>query len=389
MHDMPRPSEAPRDLAWGSVPPPARVGSPVAEIETPALIVDLDAFEANIDRMRAHAERLGVTLRAHAKTHKSADIARVQMTRGGAVGVCCQKVSEARALVDAGIGDVLIANEVVGAAKIAALVDLARRARIAVCADHPANVAALSEAAVAAGVTLDVLAEIDCGSGRCGISPGAPAVALARVIEEAPGLRFAGLQSYFGAAQHIYDATERAAALERSISVTAQTRDAIRAAGIACDRVTGAGTGTFAIEGASGVYTEIQAGSYIFMDADYARVADPSGGVTGGFNHALFVLATVMSTPAPGRAICDAGLKASAVDSGLPVVHAPQGVTCTGLSDEHGSLADPDGRLALGDRVWLVPGHCDPTCNLHDWYVGVRDGVVEALWPVTARGRLA
>lgn len=373
---------------------PARIGDPVERIATPALVVDLDAFEANVARMKAHAARLGVALRAHAKTHKSADIALYQMAEGGAVGVCCQKVSEARALVDAGVPDVLIANEVVGAGKVAALVALARRARVAVCADHPAQVAALSAAVMAAraeaagDLTLDVLVEMDCGSNRCGTAPGAPAVALAQAIDAAPGLRFGGLQSYYGAAQHIYDPARRAEALAHSLKLTAETRDAIRAAGLVCDRVTGAGTGTFEIEGASGVYTEIQAGSYIFMDADYNRVTAEGGGVPGGFVQSLFVLAGVMSTPAPGRAVCDAGLKASSVDSGLPQVHGLEGVSYRGASDEHGTLEDPEGRLKLGDPVWLVPGHCDPTCNLHDWYVGVRNGRVEALWPVTARGRL-
>ncbi|MEI4473029.1 DSD1 family PLP-dependent enzyme [Frigidibacter sp. MR17.24] len=373
---------------------PARPGDPLSAVATPALVIDLDAFEANVARMRDHAARLGVRLRAHAKTHKSADIAQAQVQGGGAVGICCQKVSEAMALVRAGVRDVLIANEVVAPRAIAGLIRIATRARVAVCADNPDNVAALSRAVMAAraegaeGLELEVLVEIDSGAGRCGCAPGAAALALARAIDAAPGLRLGGLQAYHGAAQHIYDPVARAAALAGSIRAAAETRDAIRAAGLPCDRVTGAGTGSFAIEGASGVYTEIQAGSYVFMDADYARVADPAGGVTGGFRQALFVLATVMSTPATGRAVCDAGLKALAVDSGLPVVAEPAGVTYAEASDEHGTLADPAGRLALGETVMLVPGHCDPTCNLHDWYVCVRRGRVEALWPVTARGRV-
>lgn len=355
--------------------PPARIGDPIADIQTPALIVDLDAFEANVARMAETAARLGVDLRAHAKTHKSADIAKIQMA-AGAVGVCCQKVSEAEALADQGVTDILIANQIVGAARIARLVALSKRAKIAICVDHPDQVAALA----AAGAELDVLVELDCGSHRCGTDE-AGALELAKVVHAAKGLRFAGLQSYYGSAQHIYDTAERRAALEISIAMTARVRDAIRAAGIPCDRVTGAGTGTFDVEGASGVYTEIQAGSYIFMDADYARVEGRD------FAHSLFVLATVMSV-GPGRAICDAGLKASSVDSGLPQIHAPAGLTVRGLSDEHGTLDDPDALLKLEDRVWLIPGHCDPSVNLHDWYVGIRNGKVEALWPVTARGRL-
>jgi len=374
---------------------PARVGDPVSQVATPALLIDLDAFERNLDRMRAQAAALGVALRAHAKMHKSADIAKLQMTRGGAVGVCCQKVSEAEALQRAGVGDILVSNEIAGAARAERLARLAERGRIAVCADHPGQVATLSRAVTARraetgsdGLTLDVLVEMDCGGRRCGTGSVAESVALAKAIDGAPGLRFAGLQSYFGRAQHIYDPAERRVALDISIALTAETRDAIRAAGLACDRVTGAGTGSFAIEGASGVYTEIQAGSYAFMDADYARVRTPEGTTPGSFEHAFFVLASVISVPGPGRAVGDAGLKAVAVDSGLPVAHGVPGAAVTGVSDEHCNLSDPQGRLGLGDQVRLIPGHCDPTCNLHDWYVGVRNGRVECLWPVTARGKV-
>ncbi|WP_273689925.1 DSD1 family PLP-dependent enzyme [Ketogulonicigenium vulgare] len=370
------------DILPHVVAAPARIGDPAAMVDTPALVIDLDVFDANIARMKAYAAQMGVALRPHAKTHKSADIALLQMQQGGAVGVCCQKVSEAVALADAGVTDILIANEVVGPAKVAALAALAGRIKLAVCADHLVQVAAYSAAAAQAGVTLDVLVEIDCGSHRCGVQPGQPAVDLALAIDAAPNLHFAGLQSYFGRAQHIYDAAERRAALEVSLKLTADTRDAIRAAGLTCDRVTGAGTGTYGVEGASGVYTEIQPGSYVFMDADYNRVAE-----TGGFAQSLHVVATVLST-SPGQAVCDAGLKASATDCGPPQIAWPKGVTCGTLSDEHGNVVDPDAILQIGDRVGLIPGHIDPTCNLHDWYVGVRGGVVETLWPVTARGRL-
>lgn len=371
---------------------PARVGDPVAAVATPALIVDLDAFERNLDRMRRRAAELGVALRAHAKMHKSADVAQAQIARGGAVGICCQKVSEAEALMRAGLADVLVSNQVVGEARVARLVRLTERGAVAVCADHPDQVAAFSRAVAARRaetgsdrLTLDVLVEMDCGSGRCGTGSIAGSVALASAIEASPGLRFAGLQSYYGRAQHIVDPAERRAALATSLALTAATRDAIRAAGLPCDRITGAGTGSFEIEGASGVYTEIQAGSYAFMDADYARVRETT---PDAFEHALFVLATVISVPGRGRAVCDAGLKAVAADSGLPLVHGLSGIAATGLSDEHCTLADPEAQLTLGAQLHLIPGHCDPTCNLHDWYVGVRHGRVECLWPVTARGKV-
>ena len=362
---------------------PALPGMAEAEIETPCLILDLDALEANIARMQAMADAMGVRLRCHGKMHKSADVARLQIA-AGAVGVCCQKVAEAEAFVRAGIGDVLVTNEVRGPVKTDRLARLARQARIGVCIDDPAAVSELSVAAMAHGVTIDALVEIDCGAGRCGVARGAPAAAIASAIAAAPGLRFAGLQAYQGAAQHVADPVARGALIEAALGAVRETLDALKVAGLPCPTVTGAGTGSFAMEGGSGLYTELQCGSYAFMDADYARVAPVAG---EPFAHALFVLTGVMSRPAPGRAVCDAGLKVLSMDSGLPVVAGCEGVSYARCSDEHGVLDDPEGRLAVGDRLRLIPGHCDPTCNLHDWYVALRGGRVEALWPVTARGR--
>jgi 3-hydroxy-D-aspartate aldolase len=367
---------------------PAEIGMPVEEIQTPALIIDLDAFERNVARMKGHAETMGVRLRAHAKTHKSADIALYLMEKGGAVGICCQKVSEAEALVRGGVTDVLIANEVTDPRKIDRLARLAKSARISVCIDDASVVPVLSEAAVRHQVTLDVLVEIDCGARRCGVMPGMPAVDLARQVAGAANLAFIGIQAYHGRAQHIYDPAERRAAIDAVIDMVRETIGLLHEAGLDCAIVTGAGTGTHNLEAMSGLYNEIQPGSYIFMDADYARVRSTDGNDTvGGFEHALFVLTSVMSKPASGRAVCDAGLKAHSIDSGLPVVFDRDGVHYTGASDEHGNLADRGDVLRLNDKLRLVPGHCDPTCNLHDWYVGVRNGRVETLWPVTARGK--
>lgn len=362
---------------------PARVGQPIADVETPALLIDLEAYERNLDRMATRLRGTNVRLRAHAKTHKCPVIARHQVERG-AVGVCCQKVSEASMLVAGGVRDVLVSNEIVGRTKIARLVALATQATIAVCVDDPANVAALESAAADAGVRLDVLVEIDVGAARCGVAPGEPALRLAQAVANAHHLRFAGIQAYNGRAQHVYDAGERAAIMQRTVDLTRETVRQIEAAGLACDTVTGGGTGTFDIEAASGVFNEIQAGSYVFMDVNYKRVRGPSA----EFENALFVLTTVMSRPTPERAVCDAGLKAHSVDSGLPVVHGRADVEYAAASDEHGTLRlqEPERRPNLGDRLMLVPGHCDPTVNLYDWYVGFRGGRVETLWPITARG---
>lgn len=364
---------------------PALPGMALHEIQTPALLVDLDALERNIERMRVAASHAGVRLRAHAKTHKSADIARIQMERGGACGICCQKVSEAEAMVRAGISDVLIANEVRDPAKLDRLARLARSARIIVCVDDPAAIADLSAAARKAGATLEVLVEIDCGAGRCGIAPGEAARDLAVAVSPASGLRFAGIQAYHGRAQHLGSEHERRAAISKARTLTSQTVELIAHAGLSCDIVGGAGTGTYPLEAASGVWNELQCGSYVFMDADYRRALGPTA--NDGFEHSLFVLASVMSR-APGRAVADAGLKSFSVDSGLPVVHDLDEVACIGLSDEHCQLDDPHGALAINQRLRLIPGHCDPTCNLYDWYVGIRDGKVETLWPITARGKL-
>jgi len=370
--------------------PPAEVGMSLSEIDTPALVIDLDAFERNLEQMAGVGQRLGVRLRPHAKTHKSPVIARRQIALG-AVGICCQKVSEAEIMVAGGVDDVLVSNQVIGASKLRRLAALACQARIAVCVDHEAGVAALGEAAEMFGAEIDVLVEIDVGAGRCGVAPGPEALDLARRVADHPRLQFAGLQAYHGAAQHIRDPDERRTAIERATAHTRETVDLVSGAGLACRTIGGAGTGTFYLEGATGLYNELQVGSYVFLDADYARNRGGEGAAS--FEHALFVLATVMSRPAPERAVVDAGLKTFSVDSGLPSTHAQPGAKYVGASDEHGVLdLSGGGNPALGEKVLLVPGHCDPTVNLHDWYVGVRgmnggaEGHVECVWPVAARG---
>ena len=372
-----------------TIAPPARVGMTLDEVDTPALLIDLDAFERNLDRMAAAAAALGVRLRAHAKTHKSPVIANMQIARG-AIGQCCQKVGEAEILVAGGVGDVLVSNQVIGASKIDRLAGLARHAIVRVCVDDGANIDDLAAAATRHGSRLSVLVEIDVGTGRCGVAPGAPAVALAQRIAAHDSLDFTGLQAYHGSAQHIRGFRERKAAIDHAISVTRDTVAQLSAVGLDCEIVGGAGTGTFRFEGTSGVYTEIQAGSYVFMDADYGRNLTVEGAEGSEFEHSLFVLATVMSRTADDRVIVDGGLKTFAVDSGLPLVADYPQAIYRGASDEHGrlSVSGAAKSIALGDRLRLIPGHCDPTVNLHDWYVGMRGNIVEAVWPVAARGAL-
>ncbi|MGZ5848258.1 MAG: DSD1 family PLP-dependent enzyme [Ramlibacter sp.] len=364
----------------------AQPGDPASAVDTPALVLDLDAFERNLQRMAQALHGTGVRLRAHAKSHKCPEIARRQVALG-AVGICCQKVSEAAVFVAAGIDDVLVTNEVVGDAKLQRLMDLARRARIGVLADHPAQVRALAAAARAAAATLDVYVEVNVGANRCGVPPGADAVELARLVAASAPLRFAGLQCYHGPAQHLRPPAQRAAAIADAVAAARTTRAAIEACGIPVPHVTGGGTGSFEHERDSGVFDEIQAGSYVFMDRDYADNARAAG--APAFEHALFVRTTVMSRPSATRAVVDAGLKASSVDSGLPVVWQRPELRYLKAADEHGTLDTPAGDTpALGDALLLVPGHCDPTVNLYDELVCVRGGTVEALWPIAARGAL-
>jgi 3-hydroxy-D-aspartate aldolase len=365
---------------------PARVGMKLEDVATPALIVELDAFERNVAQMRTFITQNGVRHRAHAKTHKSADIALFQIEHGGACGICCQKVSEAEALVAEGIVDVLISNEVVDVSKIDRLARLACDARVLVCVDDLANVGDLSAAALTHGVTVECLVEIDCGAGRCGVEWGEPVVALARKIAGADGLRFSGLQAYQGAAQHLREYAERKAKIDTALEQVSVTIDMLAAEGIACEIVGGAGTGTYYFEGASEIYNELQCGSYIFMDADYQRVQDEDGHSISEFENSLFIYTSIMSKAKSDIAVCDAGLKAQSVDSGLPVIFGRDDVEYVKCSDEHGVIADPGDALRLNEKLKLIPGHCDPTCNLYDWYVGIRNGTVECLWPVTARG---
>ena len=367
--------------------PAAAVGMPLSAVDTPCLILELDAFERNLQRLPESVRGTNIRLRPHAKSHKCPEIALRQIALG-AVGVCVQKVTEAEALVAGGVKDILIANEVVGTPKLKLLAELNKQARVAVCVDDASNVSALDEAARAAGVRLEVLVEIDVGANRCGVEPGAPAVALAQHVVACGNLRFAGLQAYQGSAQHIRKVGDRRDAIARAVDEVRATTRLLGAAGIECNYVTGAGTGSYMFEAASSTYHELQAGSYIFMDADYARNEWTESG-TPQFEHSLYVWTTVMSAPTPGRAVVDAGLKASSIDSGMPRVADYGDVECVRMSDEHCVLELSGAtRFKVGDKLKLIPGHCDPTVNLYDSYVCVRGGRVEALWPITARGAL-
>jgi D-serine deaminase-like pyridoxal phosphate-dependent protein len=366
---------------------PAQPGDAMADVDTPALILDLDRFDANLRRMMSAAATAGVRVRPHAKSHKSLQIAHRQVA-AGAVGVCCQKLGEAEVFLSGGIRDVLVTNEVVGTRKLQRLAELTRifrDARVGICVDDIGVVRQLSLICAEQDAELDVYVEFDVGQNRAGVATPADAVELAREVMRHPRLTLMGLQAYAGSAQHRRGVPERRESARRAAGRAAAARAALREAGLPCEIVTGGGTGTFLYDATSKVYDEIQPGSFVFMDIDYAR-NEPDPDVPR-FDHALFLLASVMSMRGD-RATLDAGLKAFSTDSG-PAQPTFGGWHLRSVSDEHSILTrvdDSGPEIQLGAKALLLPGHCDPTVNLHDWIVAVRRGRVEDVWRIDARG---
>jgi 3-hydroxy-D-aspartate aldolase len=369
---------------------PALPGMPAAEIQTPCLVLDLDALERNIAKMGKLIKEMGVRHRVHGKMHRSVDVAKLQEKLGNACGVCCQKVAEAEVFARGGIKDILVTNEIRDLAKIDRLARIPKfGTRTIVIVDDVANVADLSAAVQKHGTKLECLVEIDCGASLAGVSTIPEVVEIAKAIDAAPGLKFSGIQAYQGAAQHLRKYEDRKALVDAAIAIARAAVEALKKEGLTCDIVGGAGSGTYYFEGNSGVYNELQCGSYAFMDHDYGLDLDKDGKRIdqGDWENALFILTMISSHKKPNVAICDAGLKVQSMDSGLPVVFGRTDLTYLGAADEHGVIFDPNGALKVGDKLRLVPGHCDPTCNAHDWYVGVRNEKVEVIWPVSARGK--
>ncbi len=370
---------------------PALPGMVREEICTPALVLDLDALEFNLRAMGDFVARNGLRLRAHGKMHKSVDIAKLQIGMGNAHGICCQKVAEAEVFARGGIPDILVSNQVRSATMIDRLAQLPKLgSTISVCIDDLANVYELSQAASRHGATISALVEIDCGAGRCGVTDPDEAVVIAKAINNADGLIYDGIQAYHGSLQHIYDFAKRSEEAARSHAIVKMVIATLRGAGLVPNQVSGAGTGSYMLDTRSGLYTELQCGSYAFMDADYGRIEKPPQHVSdaGPFKNALFVLTSVISNKTDGRVVVDAGHKSHAIDSGLPIIADREGFTFVSATDEHGVVTCPTNTCEINDRLALIPGHCDPTVNLHDWYVGVRNDVVEAVWPVSGRGKI-
>jgi D-serine deaminase-like pyridoxal phosphate-dependent protein len=357
-------------------------------LNTPALVIDRDALQRNIEAMAAFARGKGIALRPHAKTHKSIDIARMQMA-AGAVGVCCAKLGEAEVLATGGINAILITSPVVTPQAIERLIALnGRIGDLRVVIDNPDNAGALAAAAAAAGQTLIVLIDIDPGIRRTGVASAQAAVELARRIAASSALRFAGVQYYCGAQQHIETYADRRAAIEERTQYLQSVLEALNRAGHAPGLVTGGDTGTHAIDAELGVLTELQTGSYVFMDKQYLD-CDLDGEGRALFETSLFVDAHVISANSASMATIDAGFKALSTDGGLPAVKsgAPAGSTFVFMGDEHGALIAPEHAFRIGDHVSLAVPHCDPTVNLYDAYHVVRDGTLIDIWPVSARGR--
>ncbi|MBX3431336.1 MAG: DSD1 family PLP-dependent enzyme [Hyphomonadaceae bacterium] len=364
-----------------------RQGSRLA-LNTPVLVVDRDVLQRNIEAMARFARESGMALRPHAKTHKSADIARLQM-EAGAAGVCCAKLGEAEALAEGGVQNILITSPVVTPQAVERLIALnAKINRLQVVADNSANVDALAAATRAAGTTLDVLVDIDPGIRRTGVSSPEAALALARQIAKTEMLRFAGVQYYCGAQQHIESYADRRAAIADRTEYLRGVVETLSNAGYAPEVVSGGGTGTHRIDAELGVLTELQAGSYVFMDKQY-NDCDLDGGSGKPFETSLVVDAHVISANSTSMATIDAGFKALSTDGGLPVVMdgAPPSAMFVFMGDEHGALIAPDHTFRIGDHVSLAVPHCDPTVNLYDAYHVVRDGTLIDIWPVSARGR--
>ena len=360
------------------------IGMHKTELDTPALLIDLDKMEANIRTMAAYFTTVNAMLRPHVKTHKTPIISHKQIA-AGAIGVTCAKLGEAEAVIHAGIRDVLIANQIVGAQKIARLINLAKHSEIMVAVDNAQNVQAISEAASAKAANVRMLVEVNIGMNRCGVAPGEPALALAELIRKSPNVEFAGLMGYEGHTVAKPDKAERNAAAREAVQMLVDAKRYLEKRGVAVAIMSGGGTGTFNITGSIPEMTEVQAGSYVLMDSTYGNVQ----GVGERFERALSVLATVVSRPAPDRMIVDTGLKVLAKEFGIPQPVGVTGVEMTGLSEEHGTMRVSDENVSLnpGDKLEILPTHCCTTVNLHDRYYGIRNGIVESVWEIAARGK--
>jgi len=358
-------------------------GTPQEDLDTPCFLIDLEAMERNIEKMAAYFRGRSADLRPHMKHHKTPEIAHLQLA-AGAIGVCCQKLGEAEAMADGGVHNILITYEIIGSSKIQRLMNLARRVDLMVTVDDHGNVEQLSEAAQAAGTSLGILVDINCGQNRCGVDPGRAGVKLAQAVARAPGLELKGLCGYEGHLQAVVDLEERTTKAREAMAQVVATAESMRREGLPAEIVSAGGTGTYNITGDYPGVTEVQAGSYVLMDAAYRRVLQD-------FDVAGTILTSVISRVTTDRAVLDCGMKAISTDQWPPQVVGLPGIEMRSVSDEHLSvnLTDSDSRqLRPGDKVELIPAHNDTTVHLHSHLFALRNGILETVWQVAGRGRI-
>lgn len=359
-----------------------RIGDYKDQLDTPVLLIDLDIMESNIAKMADYFSKVKANLRPHTKTHKTPILAHKQIN-AGAIGVTCAKLGEAEIMVSSGINDILIANEVISEKKILKLAGLARHADIMVAVDDPSNVENLSNAMQMMKAKLRILVEVNTGMNRCGVLPGKPALELARIVSRSKNLIFSGLMGYEGHTVTIPDFDERKRETEKSLALLIETKELIEKEGIEVEILSGGGTGTYNITGEYPGITEVQAGSYIFMDTYYRNVLQD-------FDCALTILTTVISRPDSNTVIVDAGLKSVTKELGIPEVKNIDGAKLVSLSEEHGKIdmSESNVNLKPGDKIELIPSHCCTTINLHDQFYGIRNDRLEAIWHIAGRGKV-
>ncbi|MEC7489235.1 MAG: DSD1 family PLP-dependent enzyme [Pseudomonadota bacterium] len=360
-----------------------------SELDTPVLLIDADALEHNLQTLETMTRAADIDYRPHAKTHKSATIAHKQLD-AGAVGICCAKLGEAEVMAANGIDNILITTPVIGQSKIGRLMQISNQTSISVVADSEENIQMLGSTAQLSGTKLDVLVEIDIGQGRCGVTPGPEAARLANIINRHASLNFVGLQGYQGKIQMLVDTDDRGKETKSALDKLTQTIAEFSKDGLTLDVLTGGGTGTSPFDLDLHLLTEIQAGSYVFMDARYGEIGWP-GANAPPFEQALHILTGAVSKPAPNRLIVDAGLKAASSDHGPPIVADAEGQTYEFGGDEHGIIQMTGGGEVpglIGDKLRLIPSHCDTTVNLYDEYMVVKGDTVIDVWPIDARGRV-
>jgi len=356
------------------------VARSIDELDTPALVVDLKLLEGNIMKMADFFRDKEAKLRPHVKTHKCPQIALMQLG-AGARGITCAKLAEAEVMAGNGIEDILIANEVVGVGKIERLLKLNGICDALVAIDNVANAEMISAMALGNGKRVGVVLEIDVGMERCGVRPGGEALSFARNVSRMRGVSIKGIMGYEGHAVMIQDFEERRRTCTRALELLLDTKSALEREGIRVEVVSAGGTGTYDITGSHPGITEVQAGSYATMDARYK-------GIVPDFDCAIGILASVISRPTSDRAVVDAGMKSATTEFGLPLVKGIEGVKVMKLNEEHGILRLGEGtRLSLGDKIELIPAHGCTTINLHDRMYALRDGAVESVWGIAARGK--